>query len=247
MSNFRRLQIIYAACHLLIPVAILFGNLNWWLWALACYLVLQILGVGVGMHRLLAHRAFETSAIEFNILTLLGTLSCMGSPLSWAGIHRLHHVTADGPRDPHDPRHLGAWGILSGAYNRELRLPRSMIRDFVMSRWLLWMHRNYFSILAVYAAVLLVLSWRLFLFQFAMPVVLVYWANALGIFLNHTWGYRNFETDDRSVNSWLLSLYTLGDGWHNNHHHQPSQYDHRVRWWEWDSCALLIRYVFKKG
>lgn len=247
MNSVHQLRGIYLASHLALPFAVYFGDGFWWAYGLFWYFVLQVLGVGIGLHRLLAHRAFETRAWIFGLITFVSTISCMGSPISWALVHRFHHQCADLPGDPHDPRALGVWGILVGRYNERIQLRASLAKDLLRSRWLRALHAHYFKIVLGYATVLLAINPRLFLFQFAVPVVLVYWATALGIYLNHTWGYRNFQTPDRSVNNWLLSLYTLGDGWHNNHHHYPQAYSHRVRWWEFDLCALLIRLFFLRG
>src|SRR5262249_30697183 len=58
---------------------------------------------------------------------------------------------------------------------------------------------------------------------------------------NHHVGYRNYETDDNSRNCWWVALLTFGEGWHNNHHHQPRCAAHGHRWFEVDASYLLIR------
>src|SRR5260221_436547 len=40
--------------------------------------------------------------------------------------------------------------------------------------------------------------------------------------LAHIWGRRPYATGDTSRNSLTLALLTFGEGWHNNHHHQPA-------------------------
>ena len=40
--------------------------------------------------------------------------------------------------------------------------------------------------------------------------------------LAHVFGRRRFNTKDDSRNSFLIALLTLGEGWHNNHHHYPA-------------------------
>jgi stearoyl-CoA desaturase (delta-9 desaturase) len=37
--------------------------------------------------------------------------------------------------------------------------------------------------------------------------------------LDHLWGSRRYRTGDESRNNPLLAVITLGEGWHNNHHH----------------------------
>lgn len=58
---------------------------------------------------------------------------------------------------------------------------------------------------------------------------------------SHMWGYRNYQTNDRTVNCWWVGLLAAGEGWHNNHHALPSSAAHGHRWWEIDQAYLLIR------
>lgn len=217
--------------------------MGWWGLAFLSYLILQIFGVGIGLHRYVAHSSFETVEFGHRALLLLATLTGMGSPISWAAIHRYHHRTADTDKDPHSFRHLGLFTVLSGNFNKNAVPPVALYRDLLKDKYLLWIHKNYFKILGLWALALLLISPMAFLFVFCVPIVLVYWVTLVGIVLNHTGGYRNFEVGDRSVNSWILSLITLGDGWHNNHHYRPEHYSHRVKWWEFDMCALIIQLI----
>lgn len=57
----------------------------------------------------------------------------------------------------------------------------------------------------------------------------------------HKWGYRNYETDGTSTNCWWVGLLAAGEGWHNNHHAQPSCAAHGHRWWEFDQSFWIIR------
>lgn len=50
----------------------------------------------------------------------------------------------------------------------------------------------------------------------------------------HRYGTRRFPTRDDSRNNFVVSLLTLGDGWHHNHHYAPSSARHGFRWWEID-------------
>ena len=39
---------------------------------------------------------------------------------------------------------------------------------------------------------------------------------------------------DHSRNNWFVSLISVGEGWHNNHHHDPASGCNQHRWWELD-------------
>lgn len=246
VKNYRRLRILYLFCALALAPALYYGNATWWIISVCFYLHLQVIGVGIGLHRYVAHGSFKVNSIIDYYLLVVASLSAMGSPISWAAIHRYHHDTSDTEKDPHSYRHMGIWAILVGKYNKNTQIPKQYFKDLLKDKFLMVLHRNYFKLLLGWAALLFIINPKLFLFGFCVPIVYVYLATAFGIILNHSLGYRTFSTQDKSVNSWILSILTLGDGWHNNHHHRPQHYSHRVKWWEFDLCALLILCIRRK-
>jgi stearoyl-CoA desaturase (Delta-9 desaturase) len=48
-------------------------------------------------------------------------------------------------------------------------------------------------------------------------------------------------TGDESRNNWLLALFTMGEGWHNNHHAFQSSVRQGFRWWEIDLTYYLLK------
>src|SRR5256885_194577 len=69
--------------------------------------VATCLGITVGFHRLLTHRAFETYPAVRYALAVLGTLAVEGSVIKWVADHRKHHDFTDEPGDPHSPHGAG--------------------------------------------------------------------------------------------------------------------------------------------
>jgi stearoyl-CoA desaturase (delta-9 desaturase) len=57
----------------------------------------------------------------------------------------------------------------------------------------------------------------------------------------HFFGRRRFALEDHSTNVAWLSLLSLGESWHHNHHAFPRSAVHGLRWWEVDPTAWLIR------
>ena len=47
-------------------------------------------------------------------------------------------------------------------------------------------------------------------------------------------------TGDYSRNNWLLALFTMGEGWHNNHHAYQSSAQQGFRWWEIDLTYYVL-------
>ena len=59
--------------------------------------------------------------------------------------------------------------------------------------------------------------------------------------LSHLFGNRRYETTDRSRNNPWLAIITLGEGWHNNHHHYQNATRQGFFWWEFDVSYYIIR------
>ena len=76
---------------------------------------------------------------------------------------------------------------------------------------------------------------------FLWSTVLVYHATFCINSLAHVHGRRRYVTGDDSRNNWLLALFTMGEGWHNNHHAWQSSVRQGFRWWEADATFQILR------
>ena len=65
--------------------------------------------------------------------------------------------------------------------------------------------------------------------------------------MTHVWGYRNSATNDDSRNNPLIGLLSAGEGWHNNHHADPTSARHGHKWWEFDLTWEIIRLLMRLG
>jgi stearoyl-CoA desaturase (delta-9 desaturase) len=59
--------------------------------------------------------------------------------------------------------------------------------------------------------------------------------------LAHLFGRRTYETGDNSRNSFLIALFTLGEGWHNNHHYYQASERQGFYWWQLDITHCVLR------
>ena len=50
-------------------------------------------------------------------------------------------------------------------------------------------------------------------------------------------------TSDDSRNNLFISLITLGEGWHNNHHHYPGSVNQGFYWWEIDITYWILKFL----
>jgi stearoyl-CoA desaturase (delta-9 desaturase) len=63
----------------------------------------------------------------------------------------------------------------------------------------------------------------------------------------HVLGAKRYVTGDDSRNNWLLALFTMGEGWHNNHHAYQSSVRQGFRWWEIDTTFYLLKMLSWAG
>jgi stearoyl-CoA desaturase (Delta-9 desaturase) len=224
------------------------------------------IGVTVGFHRLLTHRSFQTYPWLERTFAILGSLAVEGSVLDWVADHRKHHAHADQEGDPHSP-HVGHGSGLGGLWHAHTgwllenqgqadwkQYARELYQDQQMRR----IGRR-FPLLAVASLVLPTLA-GFVLHGFTLGGALrgYVWGGLVRIFLVHhvTWsvnsichffGRRRFDIADRSTNVAWLSVVSLGESWHHNHHAFPRSAYHGLRRWEIDPSGLLISALERLG
>jgi stearoyl-CoA desaturase (delta-9 desaturase) len=200
--------------------------------------------VTAGYHRYFSHRSFKTSRVFQFLLAFIAMTSGQKGILWWAGHHRHHHLHSDTEEDLHSPTlfgffwaHIG-W-IISDRYN-QTRIDH--IADFAKYPELRSLNRWHFVPPVILAAALyLIGGWGLFLWGFCISTVLLWHGTFTINSLAHLVGSRRYVTSDTSKNSFLLSLITLGEGWHNNHHHYMASVRQGFFWWELDVTYYLLK------
>jgi stearoyl-CoA desaturase (delta-9 desaturase) len=97
--------------------------------------------------------------------------------------------------------------------------------------------------LLIPVAILFLISpiWGIVLYS--IPATLALHTTSIVNVLGHWHGYRNHATRDRSTNSWIANVISLGEGWHNNHHNKPNNFVDKEKWWEWDLIGLFIKLI----
>ncbi len=204
-------------------------------------------GIGMGYHRLLTHRSYVVPKPLEYFLTVFGTLALEGGPISWVGIHRIHHQNSDKEGDPHSPRdgawwaHL-FWMILGQAEHNNTgewaRYTPDLGKDPV-HRWLNTYHYVPLAVLGVLLYAIGGYTWVLWgvFFRVSAGQHATWLVNSA----THMWGARRFNTRDMSRNNWWVGLITFGEGWHNNHHAHPNSARHGLAWYEIDVTYYSIR------
>jgi len=116
------------------------------------------------------------------------------------------------------------------------------VADFTRYPELMWLHR-FEQAPGIVLAVLCfaVAGWPGLFVGFFWSTVLVYHATFCINSLAHVRGRKRYVTGDDSRNNWVLAVFTMGEGWHNNHHAYQSSVRQGFRWWEIDPTYYILR------
>jgi stearoyl-CoA desaturase (delta-9 desaturase) len=261
VANLLAVALPFAAT--LAAIALLWNQVVGWsdLAILVAMYLATAFGITVGYHRLLTHRAFDTPAPVRYGLATLGSMAVQGSVIAWVADHRKHHAFSDDEGDPHSPHGHGpgVGGVLRGLWHAHVgwlldghgradwsRYAADLLEDPGMRR----INRAFPLLVGFGLAIPFAAGWLL-TGSLVGALTGLLWGGFVRVFFVHhvTWsinsvchfmGTRRFVTDDESRNVFWLSLLSLGESWHHNHHAFPRSARHGLRWWELDLSGALI-------
>jgi len=231
-----------------ITVYALVSHFDWYLILLGYLLskFFNMVGHEIGMHRLWSHKSFQTTKFKEYILHCLSLPLLFGSSIAYAGVHRDHHKYADTDKDPHLESNIDKL-----FYKRQSNYkisPRS-VYDLIRNPVHKFLHDNYLKL----NVIILILGFTILgpiYMGYTLSFVITYaWLGGLTInSLGHNPknGYRNFDTNDKSTNSYILQFLMPGMGLHNNHHAYPGNYNFAMKGKEFDITAWVIEKFFMK-
>ncbi|HWB82509.1 MAG TPA: fatty acid desaturase [Bryobacteraceae bacterium] len=230
-------------------VALFFFNWPAFFTAVILYWVSLSLGIGMGYHRLLTHRSYQSPKWVEYTLAVCGTLALQGGPISWVATHRIHHKYSDKEGDPHTPRdgkwwaHI-IWTLVGDATYTNTTECARYAPDLCRDPFLVWLSKyNYLPMLIVGLLLLIFGGVSFVLWGGFLRVTLGLHATWMVNSLTHVWGRRRFAIRDDSRNNWFVALLSFGEGWHNNHHAHPTSARHGLAWYELDVSWMTIRFL----
>lgn len=217
--------------------------------AIIMYLIRMFAVTGF-YHRYFSHKAFRTTRVFQFILAVLGATAVQRGPLWWASHHRHHHTNSDELDDAHSPvQHGFLWSHLGWFLsNQHFTTQTERVKDLAKFIELRWLDRFDVIVPSLFAfSIYLLGTWlqtefpglntngpQLFVWGFVISTVVLYHATFTVNSLAHVWGKRRYATRDHSRNNLWIAILTLGEGWHNNHHHYPGAARQGFYWWEID-------------
>ena len=224
-------------------------------------------GIPITYHRLLTHRSFKTPKWFERCLVVISLCNGQETPARWVAWHRMHHQESDHQEDPHSPlvnffwSHF-EWLIFENTSTNKFGLYKKYAKDILADPFYMWLEKKTFAGVAIFAGhgvLIFLAAWLIagLTMGFAMPAfqlacsvflwgviarVVVMWHVTWSVnSLSHMFGYRNYDTDDHSMNNWFVAIISSGEGWHNNHHADQSSCTVQHKWWEFDLNYYIIK------
>lgn len=214
--------------------------------------------ITLGYHRLFSHRAFQAK-LPVKLFTLIfGAASFENSALDWVSDHRRHHKHTDHDEDPYD--------ITKGFFHAHIgwllfRLnpvpPMDNVGDLRKDKWVMFQYRHWVWVGIFVGFILPALlgwwwngavgAWGGFLISGVLRVVVVQQNTFFINSLCHTIGAQPYSSRCSARDSWIMALFTYGEGYHNYHHEFQHDYRNGVKAWQFDPTKWIIWTLEKMG
>jgi stearoyl-CoA desaturase (delta-9 desaturase) len=214
--------------------------------------------ITLGYHRLFSHLAFKAHWAVRLFTLVFGAGAFENSAMMWASEHRRHHKHVDHDEDPYDINkgffyaHIG-WLL----FKLQPEPPFDNVNDLQRDPLVCWQHK-YVQLIAVVVSFVIptLFGWLWGGASAALGAFLVGGvARVVALqhctfFINsacHTVGRRPYSTRCSARDSWLMALFTFGEGYHNYHHEFQHDYRNGVKPWQFDPTKWIIWTLNKLG
>jgi stearoyl-CoA desaturase (delta-9 desaturase) len=207
------------------------------------------IAITAGYHRLLSHRAYSASSFVKFLYLILGAAAFQNSALKWCSDHRVHHRHVDHEKDPYNINKGFFWAHIGWIFYKEQNSePTHYPKDLLNDKLVMWQHRNYLWLAVVVGFVLPAVIGHFLgsaLGGLALAGVLrVVFVHHCTFFINslcHIVGTRPYTDSNTARDSYVMALFSYGEGYHNYHHYFPSDYRNGIRWYHFDPTKWLIK------
>ncbi|EDV94442.1 acyl-CoA Delta-9 desaturase isoform X2 [Drosophila grimshawi] len=213
-----------------------------------------MIGITGGAHRLWAHRSYKAKWPLRVILVAFNSIAFQDAAYHWARDHRVHHKFSETDADPHNATrgfffsHVG-W-LLCKKHPDVVAKGKSLdLSDLRADRVLMFQKKHYFVLMPLACFILPtcipMLCWNESLLCSVLVPTIFRWCLQLNMtwLVNsaaHKFGGRPYDKNINPSQSPYVSLFTLGEGWHNYHHVFP--WDYKTA--EWGNYSLNMTTAF---
>ncbi len=216
--------------------------------------------VSVILHRCLAHRALLMPQWFIHLVTILNnTFVLYVNPRVWVAEHRLHHAHSDTDEDPDKKPDWSLWKFVTwsianpaGPHDEHVE---KITKDKALQTWVMRFYSDPRVGMFCQFATGFIVPWLIM--RSFWPALFVWFQIRIGGIIvksiqgyfshSRSYGYRNFETNDNSVNlnGWFATFMSAGESLQNNHHARPTSPIHAFKAGERDFGWGLV-WVYEK-
>lgn len=212
------------------------------------------IAITAGYHRLFSHLTYKTNPIIEAIYLFFCSIATQGSALRWAHDHRMHHAFSDTEKDPYSVTDGFFHAHVTWMLRKGNPIDPKVVADLLKNPLIRFQHRFYvLCMLVANASVFLFAGWLFndylgaFLFAWWVRLLVSHHTTWCINSLAHMWGAKNYSKEHTSVDNYIISLITYGEGYHNYHHTFPNDYRNGIRWYHFDPGKWLIWTLNKFG
>lgn len=215
-----------------------------------------LFGHSLGSHRRLIHRSYECPRWLEMTFIWLGSQVGLAGPL---GLLRQHEVRDYAQRLPdcHDYLKHGQPFLIDGWWQLNCRLELTnppdlhLEKSIVNDRFIQWLERTWTAQhLAIAVALYAIGGWSFVFWGVCARVTAGVFGHWLIGWFAHNHGELNYRVTDAAVqgrNIPFVSLLTMGESWHNNHHAFPGSARLGLRQGEWDPGWWVLNGLSQVG
>lgn len=241
------------------PIYLWKYDLGWQMWSLfAFYCIATGMSITLGYHRLFAHLSFKAKWPVKLATLVFGACALENSALNWVSDHRKHHKHVDHDDDPYNISKGFFWAHIGWIFFKlNPEPPLDNVADLRKDKLVMWQDKWAIPIAVIvglllpaaigYAIAGPVGAWGGFLIVGIFRVFCVQQSTFFINSLCHTIGSRPYSTKCSARDSWIMALFTFGEGYHNYHHEFQHDYRNGVKAMTWDPTKWAIWGLEKVG
>jgi stearoyl-CoA desaturase (delta-9 desaturase) len=206
------------------------------------------MSITAGYHRLIAHKAYKANALVEFLYLCFGAATFENSALKWCSDHRVHHRHVDEKDDPYNIKKGFFWAHIGWIFFKDDETKVEYPKDLLNDKLVMWQHKYYLPIAIVFGIGLPTLIGYFLgsaLGGFAIAGLLrIVFVHHCTFFINslcHLVGTRPYTDSNTARDSFIMAIFSYGEGYHNYHHFFPSDYRNGIRWYHFDPTKWLIK------
>ncbi|MFD0892953.1 fatty acid desaturase [Luteolibacter ambystomatis] len=248
------------------PIYLWHHGMDWFQFGMMMfYIIATGMSITLGYHRLFSHLSFKAKWPVRFLTLVFGACAFENSALNWCSDHRRHHKHTDHDDDPYDISKGFMWAHIGWIlFKLNPEPPMDNVQDLRKDKLVMWQHR-WDKVIALVVGLIvpaaLGFAWDKFvkggtgyngaLGGFLLAGVLrVFLVQQSTFFINslcHTIGSQPYSTRCSARDSFVMSLFTFGEGYHNYHHEFQHDYRNGVKSWNFDPTKWAIWLLSKVG